>query len=179
MHNFSVSISIALALFVTACASTHSACDLDASRSDTRAPCDPLFVDEGDACVAWRAIPTPPCSPVSLVHRGAEVAVHCAAPYDQALTPLFTWDERSGAAEPVLQVVEEPSLVLTFPDGSQLAVSTDVYAHPFASRTDASGAWRPTIPPPSAFVRFGAVLSNDEAVFVGDPIAYVFEIRRR
>jgi hypothetical protein len=177
-----------LASFLSACAAAHPPCgDVpDAASGDGGPPpCPAPLVDEGDACVGWRAIPPPPCEPTTLVLCGAEVAVTCELPLTYALDPSFVWTQTD--ASDVLVEEEhdgpegfaiEPRLVVTLDDGTRVATHGDVYATPAAWRTDASGRWRETVPPPSAFLTHATALSEHEALFVGQD-AYVFTVRRR
>lgn len=149
-------------------------------------PCPPDFVDEGDACVAWRGIPAPPCEPLALARMDdGSVAVRCDVGVLYALTVISTWEHVDGASVPI--VVEDdglwsdglgPHIAATFSDGSRVGTHGDVYAHPAAWRTDVYGEWRETVPPPSAFVTHGAAISDREAVFVGRDAFVVTVIRR-
>lgn len=150
---------------------------------DTPERCEPPLVDEGDACIGWRAIPPPPCAPLALVrHDDGFVAVRCEGPLDAILLSSYAWEwsEPSGTAiEPETGGPPMPfpeTIVVTLPFGTRVATHGDVYAHPAAWRTDGDGTWRETLPPPSAFVGFGAALSLDEALFVGEA-AYVYVYR--
>lgn len=174
-----------LLLLLSACSTTHAA-PVDAPPADAPPPpCEPPLVDDGDACVGWRAIPPSPCAPISMVRRGAEVAVRCAEGVDYALLPTGTWDLRDGPAEPIVPLAPpEPALpfaepiVVALPDGERVATHGDVYAHPAAWRTHDDGILHPTVAPPSAFLSLGAALSADEALFVGRD-AFVWTRRRR
>jgi hypothetical protein len=117
--------------------------------ADPPVPCPPDFVDEGDACIAWRDVRAGD-HPWAGTHRGISL--------DDSLPDI------AHGYSPV---------VVALPDGSEVAVSTDLYALPIAWRTTPDGAWRETIPPPSAFISAGALLSEDEALFFGD-VAFVF-----
>lgn len=149
-------------------------------------PCPAGLVDEGDACVAWRGIPAPPCAPVGLARMDdGSVAVRCDVGVLYALNPTSTWEHADGASATL--VPEEggpwldglgPHIAVTFPDGSRVGAHGDVYANPAAWRTDVEGAWRQTVAPPSAFVTHGAVISDREAVFVGRDAFVVTVIRR-
>jgi hypothetical protein len=164
-----------------ACAAEHAACALpDAAPTDARAPCPFPLVDEGDACVGWRAIPPPPCIPGTVLLCGAEVAVTCDDLLVQyGLDASYTWQPLSDATTLVVQEDDGPEespaprLVVTLADGRRVAAHGDVYAAPAAWRTDAAGAWRETVPPPSTFFTHSAALSENEALFVGS-VAYVF-----
>lgn len=153
------------------CASEHAlSCVSDASI----APCPAPLVDEGDACVGWRAIPPPPCTPVALVHVEGSVAVRCDVGIDYALGPSFTWDQVDDTASPITQESDGPAddpisprLAVTFADGTRVATHGDVYAIPAAWRAAPGGAWRATVSPPSAFLTHGAALSDHDALFVG------------
>jgi hypothetical protein len=89
---------------------------------------------------------------------------------------LPPWCRRRRAAPGTC--VLSPHITATFSDGARVATHGDVYAIPAAWRTDDRGAWRETIPPPSAFLTLGAALSDREALFVGRD-AFVFTIVRR
>ena len=186
--------SLLLALLSSACATAHEPCsatdgalapDAAAAQDAARAPCGAHLVDEGDACVGWRAIPAPPCAFIAMVRIDGAVAVHCDVGIDYALTEFDTWEYVSGASSPVVQTGVGPDvfgfsavLVAVFPSGARVASHGDVYAVPVAWRTEASGAWRETVPPPSAFLTDCIALSEREALFVGRD-AFIFTIERR
>lgn len=109
-------------------------------------PCPTGFVDDGDACIQWRD--PAPGEPTTRADR-------VARSFDDDAPEIAR-----GAYDPI---------VVTLPDGSRIAVSSDIWAHPIAWRTTPDGRWRQTVPPPSAFVHYGAVLSPDEALFFAGP----------
>lgn len=170
-----------------ACATSHPVCEApDASSPDApRAPCPPPLVDEGDACVGWRALPSPPCPVVALVRAGDALAIRCDPDLVFALGPSSTWEPHESAGTTPIAPADAPALPIWFlpivavlPDGTRIATHGDPYAAPAAARTDVLGGWRETVPPPSAFLAFGAALSEHEALFVGGD-AFVYRFERR
>ncbi|MDQ3034729.1 MAG: hypothetical protein M3Y87_20125 [Myxococcota bacterium] len=180
---------LSLAILCASCASAETtvvapdASIADASVDlDAHLTCVPPFVDEGDACVAWRVIPDPPCDVVGVVRMAAEIAVRCADGAAYALLPAYVWEARDGEGSEIDPPRgDEPEAASPFsfalvmaerPDGSRIATHSDVYAHPAAWRTRDDGTWRETLAPPSAFIAHGVALSRDEVLFVGS-VAYV------
>lgn len=108
---------------------------------------------------------------------------------DYELTATWTWAQVEGASTPIAEAADVPSerfihplFIVTFADGSRAATHGDVYANPAAWRTDASGAWRATVAPPSSFITHGTVIFDQgpvhEALFLGQQ-AFVLTIIRR
>jgi len=159
----------------------------DAAPSDGGPlPCPPDLVDEGDACVGWRAIPPPPCLPIVLARVEGDVVVRCDTGGRYRLSPSSTWEHQDAIGSEIVEsddgptgdAVAHPLFVVDLANGSRVAAHGDPYAFPAAWRTDATGAWRDTLPPPSAFVTHAAAISDDEALFVGQN-AFVFTFVRR
>lgn len=170
----------------------------DAGAPDTGAPdagapldagplrdCVPPLVADAELCVGWRVVAAPPCEVLALVRVAGRLGVECGTATYVLRDDAWWLAPAPGQPISAPTITSRPDTVFAdalilaeLPDGSVVAPHGDVYAHPAAWRADRDGLWRETLPPPSAFVLFGAALSDDEALFVGRD-AYVFVRARR